>query len=398
MRLPRDLGARWDLGWRILAAAAFLVLAVSVLQSTPPGWPSAGRFWMLFAGLLAWYVLVSAWGRNRIIAAEPWSFLVFFLGLVIWALMVPLHPAAYALSAVMFPATYSLQRERYAIPMGLALTAMLFLAGKGWRLDIGPGDALALLLIAASSAMLSLFISSIMKQSEERKRLIQELEAARASLAVVERKAGVFAERQRLAQQIHDSVAQGFVGIVTHLEAAEESLGGREPSAGRHIAEAKTGARESLDEARRLVWDLRPDLRDGAPLPEVLQRQLAEWSGKSGVAGIQVVTGTVRPLDPNRETALLQAAREALSNIRNHAKARRVTLTLSYMEDEVALDVHDDGTGLAGSGGPGAPGRGGFGLKALEERVRALRGQLTLESASGKGTTLTVSLPLEPVS
>lgn len=396
MKLPADLWARWNLGWRILAAAAFVIVAVSVLQSMPAGWPAAGRFWALLGGLIVWYIGVSAWGRERIIRAEPWSFLVFLLGLVLWALLLPLHPAGYALSAVMFPVTYSQQNVRYAIPMGLALTAMLFLTGSGWRPDLGPQEILAILLIAASSAMLSLFINSILKQSEERKRLIQELEAAKASLATAERQAGVMAERQRLAQQIHDTVAQGFVGIVTHLEAAEAELGGRDGSVARHIGAAKAGARESLEAARTLVWDLRPDLRDGSPLPIVLERHLTEWSARSGIPGAQVVTGTVRELDPNRETALLQAAREALNNVRAHAGATRVMVTLSYMGDEVALDVHDDGAGLAGRDGA-PPSGGGFGLKALDERVRTLGGQLALESSPGEGTTLTVSLPLEPV-
>jgi signal transduction histidine kinase len=394
MKRPADLTTRWNLGWRILAAAAFVVVAVSVWLSVPAGWPSAGRFWLLYAGLVAWYIGVSAWGRERIISAQPWSFLVFVLGLVLWAVILPLHPAGFALSAVMFPVTYSHQSVRYAIPLGLALTAMLFLTGSGWKLDLEAGELLGLLLIAASSAMLSLFIHSILTQSETRKRLIQELESARASLAVAERQAGVLAERQRLAQEIHDTVAQGFVGIVTHLEAAEAALGGGDGPVAQHIGKAKAGARESLEEARRLVWDLRPDLRDGSPLAQVLSRHLAEWSARNGVAGETVVTGTIRELDPNRETALLQTAREALNNVGNHARATRVTVTLSYMEDEVALDVHDNGSGVSEPGA--APRGGGFGLKALQERITALRGQLVLESAPGSGTTLTVSLPLGP--
>ena len=179
---------------------------------------------------------------------------------------------------------------------------------------------------------------------------------------------------------------------MTHLEAAEALPGAPDPGRASHIAEAKAAARESLEEARRLVWDLRPDLRDGAPLPVVLERQLAEWSAKTGVRGEQVVTGSARELDPNRETAILQAAREALNNVKSHARASHVTVTLSYMEDEVALDVKDDGSGIASDR---APGSGGFGLKALDERVRGLGGRLTLESQPGEGTTFTVSLPVE---
>ncbi len=393
MTTPYDMSARWTLGWRVLAAAAFAVVGFSAAFSTPAGWPAAGRFWVLYSALLVWYVVIQRWGRGGMVRALPWSYGFYLVGLILWAMILSLHPATYAFAAFMFPATYSLLGIRYSIPSGIALSGVMFLAGNGWRLKVGPGDILAILLAVASSVMLALFIHSIIRQSIERKLLIDELESTRASLASAERNAGMMLERQRLAQQIHDTVAQGFVGIVTHLEAAEATPDGAGRSVRTHIAEAKALARESLEEARRLVWDLRPDLRDGAPLPAVLERQLAEWSARTGIRGEQVVTGSARELGPNRETALLQAAREALNNVKSHARASRVTVTLSYMEDEVALDVQDDGGGIANGRGSGT---GGFGLKALDERVRGLGGRLTLESQPGEGTTLTVSLPAEP--
>jgi len=383
---------RWALGWRLLSAAAFLVAGLAVFTSTPPHWGSAPRFWILYALMLAWYLAIDRAGRDRIIRAEPWSFGLFLLGPVVWGLMLPLHPAAYAFAAVLFPLTYSSLSIGYSVPTGIALTGIMYLTGHDWRVRLDIGDILGALLVTASSVMLALFIHSIIRQSIERKRLIDDLESTRASLAAAERQAGIQAERQRLAQQIHDTVAQGFVGIVTHLEAAEAAPGGRDPGLAGHVAAAKALARESLEESRRLVWDLRPDLRDGTPLPAVLERHLAEWSARSGVRGRQVVTGSARALDPNRETAILQAVREALNNVKSHAGAGQVTITLSYMDDEVALDVRDDGAGVVSGRGPGT---GGFGLKALEERVRGLGGRLALESQAGEGTTLTVSLPVD---
>lgn len=391
---PRnDLWDRWALGWRLLALLTLLVVGVAVASDTPPGWRNAPRFWALLAGFGAWYGCSIAIGRDRLYRSLPVSLAFFAPAWVIWALLLSLHPSSYALAAIMFPFTYSMLPIRRGIAFSLVLSALMFLAGNGWRPTLSAGTLLGGVLAIASSLMLALFIDAIIRQSEERKRLINELEAARASLAGAERQAGIMAERQRLAQQIHDTIAQGFVGIVTHLEAAESSLGAGDGAVRRHIGEAKSGARESLEEARKLVWDLRPDLRDGTPLPVVLERHLAEWSVRSGVRGAQVVTGSARELDPNRETALLQAAREGLNNVKTHAGASRVTLTLSYMEDEVALDVKDDGNGIGSERGPGA---GGFGLKALDERVRGLGGRLTVESQPGEGTTLTVSLPVEP--
>lgn len=391
MKTPSHLPVRWVLGWRALGIAAFLVVGLSVAFSPPQGWHDAPRFWTLYAGLVVWYIVIQRWGRG-VRDTLPWAYPYYLLGLVLWALILPLHPASYAFAAFMYPVTYSQLSIRYSVPSGIALSGLMFLAGNGWRLEASPGDLLAILLAVASSVMLALFIHAIIRQSVERQRLIDELESTRANLATAERNAGIMVERQRLAQRIHDTVAQGFVGIVTHLEAAEATPVATDPGVMGHIAEAKAAARESLEEARRLVWDLRPDLRDGAPLAVVLERQLAEWSMKTGVRGERVVTGTARELDPNRETALLQAAREALNNVKSHARASHVTVTLSYMGDEVALDVKDDGSGIAG--GP-SPGGGGFGLKALDERVRGLGGRLTLESLPGEGTTLTVSLPVE---
>lgn len=392
---PRnDLWERWALGWGLLALLTLLVVGVTVARDAPPEWRNATRFWALLAGFAAWYGASIAVGRDRLYRSLTVSFAFFTPAWIMWGLLLDLHPVSYALAAILFPFTYSMLPIRRAIAFALVLSGLMFMAGNDWRPRFTGGSLLGGVLAVVSSLMLALFIDSIIRQSEERKRLILELEAAKASLATAERQAGVVAERQRLAQQIHDTVAQGFVGIVTHLEAAEAELGGRDGPAGRHIAEAKAGARESLEEARALVWNLRPDLRDGSPLSVVLQRYLAEWSAKSGVPGTQVVTGTVRELDPNRETALLQAAREALNNIRAHAGATRVMVTLSYMGDEVALDVHDNGAGLGGRDGA-PPNGGGFGLKALDERVRTLGGQLALESSPGEGTTLTVSLPVE---
>jgi signal transduction histidine kinase len=391
---PRtDLWERWALGWRLLALLTLLVVGVTVARDAPADWRNATRFWALFAGFAAWYGVSVAVGRDRLYRSLTASLAYFTPAWVMWGLLLDLHPVSYALAAILFPFTYSMLPIRRAIGFALVLSGLMFMAGNDWRPRFTGGSLLGGVLGVASSLMLALFIDSIIRQSEERKRLIQELEAAKASLATAERQAGVMAERQRLAQEIHDTVAQGFVGIVTHLEAAEAELAGRDGPVARHIAEAKAGARESLEEARTLVWDLRPDLRNGSPLPTVLERHLSEWSAKSGITGTQVVTGTVRALDTNRETALLQAAREALNNVRAHAAATRVMVTLSYMGDEVALDIHDNGAGLGGRDGA-PPSGGGFGLKALDERVRTLGGQLALESSPGEGTTLTVSLPL----
>lgn len=199
-----------------------------------------------------------------------------------------------------------------------------------------------------------------------------------------------------MAHEIHDTLAQGFTSIVMNLEAAEGTLHSELGRARRHLDHARLTARESLTEARRLVWALRPEALESAPLPEALDRLTKRWTEESGVAADVTVTGTPRKLSPKIESTLFRTAQEALNNARKHADASRVALTLSYMGDCVALDARDDGVGFD-------PSRtateerdetsGGFGLKGMRERIEQAGGSLFVESAPGEGSTLAVELP-----
>jgi signal transduction histidine kinase len=212
------------------------------------------------------------------------------------------------------------------------------------------------------------------------------------------RRAGLIGERQRLAHEIHDTLAQGFASIVMNLEAADAILTtGHSTQAQWHLGQASLTARESLAEARRLVWALRPKLLEEAPLPEALSRLTERWSEASSIAAHSTVTGSPRPLPLEVEATLFRVAQEALTNVRKHARANRAALTLSYMHDRIALDARDDGTGfdpgIIGEA-PSSTHEGGFGLGTMRERVERLGGTLSIESAPGEGTTLAIELPL----
>jgi len=215
--------------------------------------------------------------------------------------------------------------------------------------------------------------------------------------------AAVLEERQRLAREIHDTLAQDSASIVMHLEAAEGALQGDShedtdslAAVQEHLDQARRTARESLAQARRLVWALRPDLLEGASLPTALERVVTRWSRENSVGASATTTGTPYRLPAEVEVTLLRAAQEALTNIRKHAGANQVAVTLSYMGDVVVLDVQDDGLGFSPPGPAGPPAgqaRGGFGLTAMRERVEQLGGMLLIESAPGEGTTLVVEIP-----
>lgn len=201
-------------------------------------------------------------------------------------------------------------------------------------------------------------------------------------------------ERQRMARELHDTLAQGLAGIITQLEAAEQS---GDDVRRRHLEAARRLARESLTEARRSVDALRPEPLVDARLPEAIEGEAARWSALNGVAAEVTVTGAARPLRPEIEVTLLRAAQEALANVAKHADAHRVGLTLSYMEDLVTLDVRDDGAGFVVNGAAArANDDGGFGLVAMRERVQGLAGRLEVESEPGAGTALSISVPAIP--
>jgi signal transduction histidine kinase len=225
----------------------------------------------------------------------------------------------------------------------------------------------------------------------ENLRLVEE--ARRAG-----RQAGVLRERQRMAHEIHDTLAQGFTSIVMNLEAAEGDVPVSSDRAQHHLEQARLTARESLTEARRLVWALRPEPLENATLPEALQRLAERWSTESGIVATVATTGTLHPLPSEVEATLFRVAQEALNNVRKHARgASRAALTISYMGDTITLDVRDDGAGFD-------PAReaerkrdrdsGGFGLKGMRERIEGVGGALSIESAPGEGSTLAVELPV----
>nr|BFE79043.1 hypothetical protein GCM10020093_016440 [Planobispora longispora] len=164
---------------------------------------------------------------------------------------------------------------------------------------------------------------------------------------------GVLEERARLAREIHDTLAQGLSGIITQLEAAEQAIDDP-PAVRRRIALAKRLARDNLTEARRSVDALRPEPLRETDLGGALAAVAGRWQSTTGIPVTFSVDGRPRPLGTEAETAVLRAAQEGLANIARHAGAGQAALTLSYMDDQVTLDVLDDGAGFD----PSAPGTG----------------------------------------
>lgn len=241
---------------------------------------------------------------------------------------------------------------------------------------------------------------------------LQENAALHAQLVAQAREAGVLDERQRMAREIHDTLAQGLAGILTQLQAAEQTLHVTEQTlhvteqvlqvteqsaTRRHLTNAMDLARESLIDARRTVDAVEPQALADARLPDAIGDVARRWSRTHDIGAVLTVTGDARPLHPDVEVTLLRAAQEALTNVAKHADANRVGLTLSYMEDLVTLDVRDDGVGFDPHAEHGnCSANGGFGIAGMRQRVQRLTGRLVVESEPGEGTAISASVPAIP--
>ncbi|MPY59925.1 sensor histidine kinase [Streptomyces spongiae] len=221
---------------------------------------------------------------------------------------------------------------------------------------------------------------------------LAENAALHAQLVVQAREAGVADERRRLAAEIHDTIAQGLTGIIAQLQVVAST--GDPELAREHLDRAQRLARQSLGEARRSVQNLSPAALEQDSLPEALKTTVTEWSERTGITARFTVTGTEEPLHDEVAATLLRIAQEALANTARHARAGRAGVTLSYMGDEVTLDVRDDGLGFDPLAVVPRTGTGGFGLDGMRARAERVAGAVAVESEPGQGTAISARVPL----
>ena len=397
----REAWERWVIIWHVVFYLTLVIPVVFVFKADDlpyPPWVVLGL--SLILGI--WYGVVMIWVVPRLNEKSQvfWS-VVFLVGAM--ALWFPLARShwAYFITASSF---YGLMWG--TLPIGLAVGGNILLTSLIiWvqALNLNKPITLSIdlvligLVVVGWSALLALWMRSIMRESAERKRLIEKLQATQVSLAVAERQAGILQERQRLAQEIHDTLAQGFTSIVMQLEAAEGILQDDTNPIRNHIQLARDTARASLIEARRVVQALRPAPLEEVSLVEALRRVVDRWRQESRIETDFTVTGEPQSLHPELEVTLMRALQEALANVLKHARAKQVNVTLSYMVDQVALDIQDDGCGFDPVNPPHSPDRvsAGYGLQAMNERVAQLGGEVIIESAPKVGTTVAIQIPME---
>jgi signal transduction histidine kinase len=264
---------------------------------------------------------------------------------------------------------------------------MLVVRAKGF--DVGREDMFALAGTIVIAAAVGGFVHLIAQQSQRRRQALDELAAARVQLDEAARREGMLAERQRVAGEVHDTVAQLMVGVVTQLEAARSALDTDGPRARAHLERAVAAARDGLTEMRGAVLALRPD-RPAGGLAQGVREAAARWSADTGTLAEVQLLGEPGHLAPEVEYALLLAVREALANVTRHAEALAVRLTLGATPEGVTVRIADDGRGFD----PDDPDRtDGFGLAAMRVRLAQVGGTVSVRSAPGSGTTVIVQVP-----
>lgn len=377
---------RWDTYFAVVLAGTLVLTQVA-------GSAAEQARLVASAALLAmvpWYLLA---GRRAMYGSSPPA----WLGVTYLAGLIPLLAVAeFSAGSDTFillalgPQCFMAVSYRRAVAAVVILNATpLAIALAQGRRGAAITEAMGIAVVGTAFCIaFGTWIIKIIDQSAERADLIAQLEFTRAELAVANREAGRLAERDRLAGEIHDTIAQGFTSIVMLVQAAEAVLDDDPDRARKQLGLISRTARENLDEARALVAGLAPAPLASASLADALAR-LADRAGEEiGVRTIFTVSGPHRSLATSAEVVLLRVCQEALANVRKHAGASSVRIALGYRDDKVTLEVTDDGAGFD----PALAGEG-YGLRGMRARLTEIGGALAVRTAAGDGTTVSAEVP-----
>lgn len=314
-----------------------------------------------------------------------------------WVVLVLLSPdAAYLVFPLFFLYLHLLPRAVAVPAVVIATVAAIFAIGVHSGFSVG--GVVGPLVGAAVAVAIGLGYEALAREAAERERLIAELVAAREELAERGREAGKLAERERLAAELHDTVAQALSSIQLLLHAAErtagaQSLATEDADAAQlraHIGLAREAAATALAETRGLIDELSPPALIGSTIADALERLAATTSAQSGIPVSATVTGEPIAVSTPVTTALLRVAQSSLANVVRHARASRADVTLSYLDEEVILDIDDDGIGFDPDQLIERAAGGSFGIASMRRRITELGGEVVVRSSPGAGTTVTV--------
>ena len=382
-----DLGIWWDVYFTAVMAGG-VVLA---LVSGPVEWR-----WLttaLLGALIALYFgLVRRYSRSG--GAEPAWLGHFSLAGIVLTLTLPLvlvNPHLTWMLIGIAPLCFMAMGSLFAVPVvGVILLVPNLLRGV-LGVDEWAGvwlNVIINILILGYALWFGTWFERIVDQSWERYSLIERLRRSQEEAARLSEEAGAMAERERLAREMHDTLAQGFTSIITLTQAVESELDTDPATARRHLALMRETASENLAEARAMVAARQSVSLQGDDLDKALTRISERLGRELGIEVTARVTGSPEVLPNDLRVCLLRTAQEALANVRKHADARHTRVTLAYTDVGVALTVADDGQGFDTS----RPSDGN-GLANMRHRADAVGGVLDLESTPGGGTTVRLTIP-----
>jgi signal transduction histidine kinase len=377
-----------------LYAAAFLLLVVSALASGTPadGLPvlALGLVYVLLATVgFTWVERGNAPGR-----VVAYFAIQFLLGVAVFLLAHTFQGQ----TAGMFLLLLLVGRSVQVLPPPWALVVCLpvgaVLMGHGLLMD--PTVAWGHAARDATGMLVATVITyAVSRIAANERRARSELAAANERLQTYAAQAEALAttqERNRLAREIHDTLAQGFTGLALQLEAIDSALAGGQPDvAAQRLGQAKSLAREGLAEARRSVQALRPRALEQQSLPEALPNAVRDLTVGSALA-VRVETPDDAPvLAPEIEADLLRIAQEAVTNVVKHADASNLAVRLGWDGEYMELRVRDDGHGL-GAATSDAAELSGFGMTGMRERVERHGGTLRVSSLPGAGSEVVAAI------
>ena len=328
------------------------------------------------------YTVIAVLSRQR----RPWALwmLVLVAG---WAGLVIAAPSfAWCSFAIFF-----LCRTAFTGAVGYLAAGATAASTAVGLFRLSDGTDLAMLLgPLAVGVMLTLVYDRIERDAAQQRRLHAEVSRTQGQLAASERRAGTTAERERVSREIHDTVTQGLASCLLLLEAADRSWPGQ--ASRQELNQATQLLRRNLSETRSLVHELASPGLDASPLPEALHQAAAQYVPHARL----LVTGEPRDIPADVRHTLLRMVQSAAANIQQHANAATTTVTVGFLPGSVTLDVYDDGTGFDPSAAAPPSDAGGYGLRAMRQRVEQLGGVFSVESSPGEGTIVAAQVPTSP--
>lgn len=382
-----DVGIWWD----VYFTFAMCGLIVVALLTGPPEWRLTTA--VLIASVIAVYYGVAR-SYVKTDGKRPGWASPLVLALLLLAPVLPavvMNPTLTFVLVAFGPLAFmSLGSPLAVSAMGtiLLLPGLIqgFLGNREWS-DVGL-NFLFNGVILGCALWFGTWFEKIVVQSVERYELIEKLRRSQEEAARLSEQAGALAERERLAREMHDTLAQGFTSIITLTQAVESELDSDPATARRHLALMRETAAENLAEARAMVAARQAVPVVSGDLDGALTRISERLGQELGIEVTATVTGTPEELPNDLRVCLLRTAQEALANIRKHADASRARVTLAYTDVGVALTVADDGRGFDSS----VPSDGN-GLANMRHRAESVGGLLDLESSPGLGSTIRLTIP-----